>query len=187
MPLPHSPHCSVWWGWGGQGVRVAFRQFELFFPGSEPQQRHRACLLPPRQLCPRAQLPSPAACPPARAKRPLGPPLWQAWAHPPSQESLGGGEQLATGEKMLTPTSQCCGHQTTDPAHHRHADPRTRLPGLRGLFTQQDRDWEIKGGFPGGRRPVPSLDTHPGHTQGQPRRRPGKEPKASKLQVRSTR
>lgn len=94
------------------------------FQGVAPQQRHRACLLPPRQLCPGAQLPSPAACPPARAKRPLGPPLWQAWAHPPSQESLGGGEQLATGEKMITPTSQCCGHQTTDPAHHRHAQTR---------------------------------------------------------------
>lgn len=118
---------TVVYGGGGVGKGRGWHldSLSFSFQGVAPQQRHRACLPPaPRQLCPRAQLPSPVACPPARAKKPLGPPLWQVWAHAPSQESLGGGEQLATGEKMLTPTSQCCGHQTTDPAHHRHAQTR---------------------------------------------------------------
>lgn len=46
--------------------------------------------------------------------------------------------------------------------------PEGSPAGLRGLFTQQDRDWEIKGGFPGGRRPIPALT----HIQGTHRPAP---------------
>lgn len=39
---------GVEWAW----ERVAFRQFELFFPGSGTAAKTQACLLPLRQLCP---------------------------------------------------------------------------------------------------------------------------------------
>lgn len=62
-------------GRGGRGWHLDSLSFS--FHGVAPRQRHRACLLPLSQLCPQAQLPSPAAYP-------------QAWTHAPSKGELGG-------------------------------------------------------------------------------------------------
>lgn len=188
VPLPPSPHCSVWWGWGGQGARVAFRQFELFFPGSGTAAKTQGLPAPPEG---------------SFAHEPIFPPLLHAhqpeprnpWGHLygrsghmlPHRRAWEGVSSWPLGKKCSLPHPSAVDTRPqtllTTGTHRPEGLParppwplHTAGPGLGS-----------KGRVSGWKAPHPRPDTHPGHTQGQPRRRPGKEPEASKLQVRSTR
>lgn len=169
VPLPPSPHCSVWWGWGGQGARVAFRQFELFFPGSGTAAKTQGLPAPPEG---------------SSAHEPSFPPLLHAhqpeprnpWGHLygrsghmlPHRRAWEGVSSWPLGKKCSLPHPSAVDTRPQTLLITGTHRPEGSPAGLRGLFTQQDQDWEIKGGFPGGRRPIPALT----HIQGTHRPAP---------------
>lgn len=101
--LPLASLLRVGWWWWGSGVRAAFRQFELFFPGSGTAAKTQGLSAPRVAALPTSPASRPCCMPTSQSQEPSGPPLWQAWARAPSQERRGGASSWPLG-KMLTPT-----------------------------------------------------------------------------------